>query len=128
MKIVFTNGCFDILHIGHVRLLKQARNLGDYLIVGLNSDKSVTQLKGENRPIFNHYHRKEILESLRYVDEVIIFHEPTPLELIKMIKPDILVKGPDYQDKEIVGADLVSQVIILARDYDISTTQITNRI
>jgi len=100
---VFTNGCFDLLHIGHIELLKYAKGLGDYLVVGINSDNSVKKLKGENRPINNEHTRKLILESIRYVDEVIIFDEQTPLELIKKIQPQLIVKGGDYKKEDVVG-------------------------
>lgn len=95
-KIIFTNGCFDILHIGHVTYLNQAKALGDFLVIGLNSDKSVKKLKGEARPINNQNDRKFLLENLKCVDMVIIFDEDTPVELIKQIKPNVYVKGGDY--------------------------------
>jgi len=100
---VFTNGCFDLLHIGHIELLKYSKSLGDHLIVGINSDKSVRKLKGQSRPINNEYTRKLILESIKYVDEVIIFDEQTPLELIKKIQPQLIVKGGDYSKEDVVG-------------------------
>ncbi len=100
---VFTNGCFDILHVGHVRCLEYAKKQGDRLIVGLNSDSSVKKLKGNNRPINNESLRKEILEALQCVDEVIVFEEDTPYNLIFKIKPDIIVKGGDYTHDEVVG-------------------------
>ena len=103
MKSVFTNGCFDILHSGHVEYLNEARSLGDKLIVGLNSDESVKRLKGSERPINNEVDRKFLLENLVSVDEVIIFNDDTPLNLIKKIMPDILVKGGDWQVEQIVG-------------------------
>lgn len=103
-KKVFTNGCFDVLHIGHVKYLQEAKSLGDQLIVGLNSDQSVSELKGEGRPINKEEHRKEMLLALSCVDQVCIFSEPTPLNLILKIKPDILVKGGDYDLESIVGA------------------------
>ena len=102
-KIVFTNGCFDILHVGHIRYLSKAKKLGNILIVGLNSDKSVKKLKGDNRPINIFEDRATLLASLRFVDLVIIFEEKTPENLIKKIKPDILVKGGDYNIEDIVG-------------------------
>ena len=102
-KIVFTNGCFDILHVGHVRYLSKAKKLGNILIVGLNSDQSVKKLKGDNRPINIFEDRAMLLSSLRFVDLVIIFEEKTPENLIKKIKPDILVKGGDYNIEDIVG-------------------------
>lgn len=106
-KIVFTNGCFDILHFGHVSYLNEARALGDILIVGLNSDCSVKKLKGEERPIIGEDERKFLLENLKAVDFVQIFDEPTPYELIKLVRPQILVKGGDWQPKDIVGSDIV---------------------
>lgn len=108
-KLVFTNGCFDILHRGHIHYLRQAAKLGDKLIVGLNSDNSVKRIKGENRPIKNQENRWEILSALEMVDLVIVFEEDTPLELIKQILPDILVKGGDWKIEEIVGYDLVKE-------------------
>ena len=110
MKIVFTNGCFDILHIGHVHYLNEAKALGDKLIVGLNSDESVRRLKGLDRPINNENDRKFILENLRSVDEVIIFNEDTPIELIKNVKPNILVKGGDWAIEKIVGYEFVTSI------------------
>lgn len=106
-SIAFTNGCFDILHVGHVTYLQKAKALGDILVVGLNSDDSVRRLKGENRPINNENDRREVLLALRSVDFVVIFEEDTPIELIKEIEPDILVKGGDYSIETIVGADFV---------------------
>lgn len=103
-KTVFTNGCFDLLHVGHVRYLQQAKKLGDRLIVGLNSDASVKKLKGESRPVVTEESRKEILLALSVVDEVYIFEEDTPLNLILSVKPNILVKGGDYEINSIVGA------------------------
>lgn len=107
-RIVFTNGCFDIIHAGHVRYLKKARSLGDVLIVGLNSDSSVRKIKGEKRPIVPQKERAEVMGALSFVDYVVIFNETTPLELIKAIKPDILAKGADWAAKDIVGADIVT--------------------
>lgn len=105
--IVFTNGCFDLLHIGHVRYLKEARKLGDYLVVGINSDASVKELKGPTRPIQNQDDRAEILSSLEAVSATVIFTESTPERLIKNIKPDILVKGGDWTVDQIVGGHFV---------------------
>ena len=107
-KIVFTNGCFDILHRGHTTYLKKAAALGDVLFIGLNSDKSVKRLKGEHRPINNEQDRSEVIDSLASVDFVCIFEEDTPLELIRSICPDVLVKGGDYSIDTIVGADFVT--------------------
>ena len=127
MKIIFTNGCFDIMHVGHVSLLEYAKSLGDYLIVGLNSDKSVKRLKGDTRPINNEQDRKKILQSLKYVDEVIIFDEDTPLELIKKIKPNIIVKGGDYIKEQVVGHELADVIIFKFLD-GYSTTKIIENI
>ena len=111
-KIIFTNGCFDILHKGHVEYLKKSKDLGSRLIVGLNSDESVKRLKGLDRPINNQEDRKTVLESLGCVDEVIIFDEDTPYELIKNTRPDIITKGGDYKPEDVVGNDLCDVVII----------------
>ena len=107
-KIVFTNGCFDLLHKGHRDLIKQSFSFGDILIVGLNSDESVKRLKGEDRPMQNEVERKNALLNTGYVNEVNIFDDDTPLELIKLIKPDILVKGGDYTPNEVVGYEEVT--------------------
>ena len=106
-KIVFTNGCFDILHLGHVEYLNEAKAQGDVLIIGVNSDQSVKILKGADRPINNEHDRKAMLLNLRAVDCVQIFTEETPLEIIKLIKPDILVKGGDWKVEQIVGSNFV---------------------
>ena len=106
-KIVFTNGCFDILHIGHTRYLAKAKALGDILVIGLNSDSSVKAIKESGRPINNEKDRAEILSALIPVDYVTIFSEPTPKELIRKLKPDILVKGGDWHPSDIVGGDFV---------------------
>ncbi len=104
-RIVFTNGCFDILHPGHARYLSSARNLGDYLIVALNSDRSVRAIKGSKRPIFPEKMRAELLAALTCVDCVLIFNEENPLQVIKSLLPHILVKGGDWQENQIIGAD-----------------------
>ena len=106
-RIVFTNGCFDIIHVGHVRYLKEARELGDVLVVGLNSDISVRTIKGNNRPIVPQGERAEVLSSLKYVDYVVIFGEPDPYNTIAAIKPDVLVKGGDWGIDKIIGRDIV---------------------
>lgn len=106
-KIVFTNGCFDLLHLGHIDYLAKAADLGDKLIIGLNSDMSTTRLKGPTRPITDERSRAHILASLFFVDAVVLFDEPTPLDLISRIKPDVLIKGADYTIDQIVGADVV---------------------
>jgi rfaE bifunctional protein nucleotidyltransferase chain/domain len=108
-KIVFTNGCFDLLHLGHIDYLLQAKKLGDKLLIGLNTDESVKQIKGEQRPITNQNSRSLILASLSFVDGVILFSEATPVNLILEIRPDVLVKGSDYQVNEIVGSDIVKE-------------------
>ncbi len=107
-KVVFTNGCFDILHVGHLRYLQNARNQGDLLVVGLNSDKSVSKLKGPDRPIIAEKERQEMLLGLKPVDFVIVFGEETPLNLIKEVEPDVLVKGGDWAVKDIVGNEEVT--------------------
>lgn len=107
-KIVFTNGCFDLIHSGHITYLTEARALGDVLFVGINSDKSVKKLKGPSRPINNQEERKFILQSLRCVDFVEIFDQETPYELIKIVQPKILVKGGDWKVEQIVGHDIVT--------------------
>jgi len=104
VKTVFTNGCFDVLHVGHIRYLKEARALGDRLVVGLNSDESVKRLKGSKRPFVPESERAELLMALSAVDEVLVFEEDTPLELITKVRPDILVKGGDYSIDQMVGA------------------------
>ncbi len=105
--IVFTNGCFDILHRGHIEYLSKAANYGDVLLIGLNSDKSVKKLKGPGRPYQDQKSRALILASLQFVTAVILFNEATPYELIKLVQPDVLVKGGDYKPDEIVGFDIV---------------------
>jgi len=122
-KVVFTNGCFDVLHKGHLTLLKQARSLGDKLIVGLNSDASVNRLKGHNRPFNDIDTRREQLLLIPYVDEVIIFEEDTPYELIKQLQPDLIVKGGDYTAEEIVGNNIAPVHIVSTVD-GFSTTKI----
>lgn len=106
-KIVFTNGCFDIVHAGHVRYLKKARSLGDCLVVGMNSDSSVRAIKGKRRPIVPENERAEVLSGLSFVDYVVKFNDPTPLKLIEAIRPDILAKGADWAAKDIAGGDIV---------------------
>lgn len=107
LEVVFTNGCFDLVHRGHVDYLSKARDLGDMLIVGLNSDASVRRLKGNSRPISNQESRAMVMAAFAFVDYVVMFEEDTPLNLIKEIKPDILVKGGDYTHDNVVGADFV---------------------
>jgi len=112
-KIVFTNGCFDILHVGHVKYLEKAKKLGDILVVGINSDSSVSRLKGNTRPINSLHDRSHIIASLRSVDYVIPFDEDTPIELITAIVPDILVKGADYKNKSVVGEEIAKELILI---------------
>lgn len=126
-KVVFTNGCFDLLHVGHVRYLAAARKLGDLLIVGLNSDTSVARLK-PGRPINPEQHRAEVLAALAAVDYVTIFPEDTPYELISLLRPDVLVKGGDWKREDIVGADIVPEVYSLPFVNGMSTTGIIGKI
>ncbi len=131
-KIVFTNGCFDIMHVGHVRYLAEARSLGDALIVGLNSDGSVRTIKGDARPIVCQDHRAEVLASLACVDYVVLFEEPDPLRLIQTIKPDVLVKGEDWEEDGIIGAEDVKarggKIVRLSLVEEASTTRIIQTI
>lgn len=131
-KVVFTNGCFDILHLGHLDYLEKSRDLADKLVVGLNTDNSVRQLKGTDRPINNEYARAMMLAAMSFVDLVIAFDEETPLELIKKVKPDILVKGKDYEVENIVGAEFVigngGEVKTIELKEGYSTTDIINKI
>lgn len=131
-KIVFTNGCFDILHAGHVRYLRQAATLGDMLIVGLNSDASVKKLKGEGRPINTAADRAELLSALEFVDYIVVFDEETPYELIRRVQPDVLVKGGDYAPEDVVGRDIVEarggKLVLIDLVEGRSTTGIIHRI
>ena len=131
-KIVFTNGCFDILHFGHLHYLADARDLGDRLVVGLNSAASVRRLKGSNRPINDELTRTHLLAALTVVDAVVVFEEDTPIELIQLVQPDILVKGGDWRPEQIVGSDLVlawgGQVLSLPFVEGYSTTNIEQKI
>jgi len=106
-KIVFTNGCFDIIHRGHIEYLAQAASYGDILIIGLNTDNSVSRIKGENRPVQDEYARAITLAALQFVNAVVLFDENTPYDLIQKIQPDILIKGSDYKPENIVGYDIV---------------------
>ena len=130
-KVIFTNGCFDILHAGHVEYLEAAKDLGDKLIVGINSDQSVKELKGKNRPLNKLDHRAKVLASLRCVDAVVVFGDRTPIKLISAVKPDILVKGGDYKINEIVGYEEVVQsggkVMTIPLVKGISTTKIIQK-
>jgi rfaE bifunctional protein nucleotidyltransferase chain/domain len=131
-KVVFTNGCFDLLHVGHVKYLKEAKSKGDFLVVGINADASVKRLKGPTRPIQNENDRSEILAALEAVDATIIFTEDTPENLIKMVHPDVLVKGGDWKINQIVGGQFVhgygGQVLSLMFVDGKSTTSIVSKI
>jgi rfaE bifunctional protein nucleotidyltransferase chain/domain len=131
-KIVFTNGCFDILHLGHIDYLSKAKDQGQILIIGVNTDNSVKRLKGKNRPITDENSRATILASLQFVDTVILFDEDTPYELIKFVQPDVLVKGSDYKPEDIVGYDIVKakngNVVTIDFLEGYSTTAIENKI
>lgn len=124
---IFTNGCFDILHKGHIELLEYCASLGDEVVVGLNSDGSVRRLKGQERPITNEISRKYLLEAIKHVSSVYLFEEDTPYELIKKIRPDIIVKGGDYLPENVVGAD-IAEVRIFPYIEGESTTSILQRI
>jgi rfaE bifunctional protein nucleotidyltransferase chain/domain len=120
-KIVFTNGCFDLLHRGHVEYLAQAADFGDKLVIGLNTDASVNRLKGPTRPINDEEARAAVLSALSFVSAVVLFDEPTPLELIRLVQPDVLIKGADYKPEEIVGYDIVT-----ARGGKVATIPLTS--
>ncbi|HEY5122479.1 MAG TPA: D-glycero-beta-D-manno-heptose 1-phosphate adenylyltransferase [Ignavibacteria bacterium] len=131
-KLVFTNGCFDIIHKGHISYLSQAKMLGNYLVIGLNSDSSVKILKGDSRPINNQDDRAFVLDNLKPVDAVIIFDEETPFNLINSIKPDFLVKGGDWKEENIIGSDIVKEyggtIVSLKYIDNYSTTSIFEKI
>ncbi len=130
--VVFTNGCFDILHAGHIKLLKAAREEGDILIVGLNTDSSVEQIKGSPRPFIREDDRAEILSALEMVDYIVLFPQKTPEKLIKLIKPDVLVKGGDYRKETVVGRQFVEgyggKVVLVPKLKNRSTTSIVKKI
>jgi D-beta-D-heptose 7-phosphate kinase/D-beta-D-heptose 1-phosphate adenosyltransferase len=127
-RIVFTNGCYDLIHPGHIKYLIDAKKLGDILVVGLNSDKSVTSLKGDTRPINNQDDRACILAAIEAVDYIVIFNEDTPYKLIKLIKPHILVKGGDYEGKDVVGQDIVEEVKLVKFVNGYSTSKSIEKI
>ena len=131
-KIAFTNGCFDILHVGHVRYLREAKKTADVLVLALNSDSSVRSLKGEKRPLMNEKERAEILAALEFIDFVTIFEELTPLELINYLKPDILIKGGDWPEEKVVGREEIKKwggrVAIIPEIEGKSTTNIVEKI
>ncbi|MCM8785885.1 MAG: D-glycero-beta-D-manno-heptose 1-phosphate adenylyltransferase [Candidatus Omnitrophica bacterium] len=130
--IVFTNGCFDIIHPGHIRVLKKAKSMGDILIVGLNSDKSIRMIKGKGRPIIDQKGRCEILSCFSMVDYVVIFEEKTPKKLIKTILPNFIIKGGDYKEEEVIGKDIIKKyggkVIIVPLYKKYSTTNLIRKI
>ena len=131
-RVVFTNGCFDILHYGHARYLQDAKLKGDILVVGVNSDSSIKRIKGKNRPIVGENYRMRLLAALESVDFVVLFKEDTPLRVIKILSPDILVKGADWGRKDIVGADTVrnrgGKVFSIKLTKGLSTTNLIKRI
>jgi rfaE bifunctional protein nucleotidyltransferase chain/domain len=131
-KIVFTNGCFDIIHTGHIDYLEKAKNFGDYLVVGLNSDNSVKSIKGNTRPVNNELDRAKVLSALRPVDVVVIFNEQTPVQLIKIVNPDIHVKGGDYKADDLpeknVLDEIGAKIEIIPYLEGYSTTKIINKI
>ncbi|MDR2066519.1 MAG: adenylyltransferase/cytidyltransferase family protein [Endomicrobium sp.] len=127
-KIVFTNGCFDLLHLGHISLFNKAKSLGDVLIVAINSDKSLSCLKGPKRPLVNQNDRAKLILTLKPVDYVVVFGEQTPLEILRELRPDILVKGGDYKLSEIVGREYVKKVYRFPFIKGKSTTNLINLI
>ena len=127
-SVVFTNGCFDLLHVGHVRLFRSAKKLGDVLVVAVNSDHSLRKLKGSGRPLVDQKSRAEVLAALDVIDYVVIFDEDTPLETIRALKPDVLMKGGDYELSQIVGRDSVKKVVLFPLVKGISTTRIIQKI
>lgn len=127
-RVVFTNGCFDILHVGHLELLEKAKSFGDVLIVGMNSDSSMKQIKGPDRPILTEQDRARLLAAIEMVDYVVLFDEETPFELLQQIKPNILVKGGDYKLNEIIGRDVVDEVKIIPFVRGKSTSSIIDKI
>ena len=131
-KIAFTNGCFDILHVGHVRYLREARKTGDVLVLALNSDSSVRSIKGEKRPLVPEMERAEVLAALEFIDFVTLFDELTPLELIQYLKPDVLIKGGDWPEEKVVGRDEIKKwggkVVIIPEVMGKSTTNVVEKI
>lgn len=131
-KVVFTNGCFDIIHLGHIDYLSKARDLGDRLIIGLNTDDSVKRIKGDSRPITDEKSRAMILASFKFVNAIVLFNEDTPYNLINEVKPNVLVKGSDYSTHEIVGGDIVEnnggEIITIDYLEGYSTTSILDKI
>ena len=131
-RVVFTNGCFDILHVGHVEYLSRARKLGDALVIGMNSDKSVRRLKGSGRPVNNQKDRAKVLSALGFVDHVVIFDEDTPEKLVRKLIPNILVKGADWKNKAVAGVDFLKErggkIVFIPFVDGYSTTSLLKRI
>jgi D-beta-D-heptose 7-phosphate kinase/D-beta-D-heptose 1-phosphate adenosyltransferase len=131
-KIAFTNGCFDILHVGHVRYLREAKKTADVLVLALNSDSSVRTIKGEKRPVVGEQERAEIMAALEFIDFVTVFQEPTPLELINLLQPDVLIKGGDWPEEKVVGREEIrtwgGRVAIIPEIEGKSTTNIVEKI
>jgi D-beta-D-heptose 7-phosphate kinase/D-beta-D-heptose 1-phosphate adenosyltransferase len=126
--VAFTNGCFDLVHAGHIHLLREAKRQGDLLVVGVNSDASVKKIKGNDRPILSETDRTIILSSLEMVDYVVVFDEADPFHLIEELQPDILVKGADWDASEIIGRELVKKVVLVPYQEGLSTTNIIKKI
>ena len=131
-KIVFTNGCFDLIHLGHIEVIARSADLGDILIIGVNTDNSIKRLKGKNRPIVEEISRAKQLAALEFVDAVVFFDEDTPIDLIKVINPNVITKGGDYNTDQVIGNDIVTQndgeVVIIPLTQGYSTTSILEKI
>lgn len=127
-RVVFTNGCFDLIHPGHIKILRDAKSKGDVLVVGLNSDSSIRRIKGASRPVMDEKARSKVLEAMELVDYIVIFKEDTPFEIIKELKPDYLVKGEDWKAKEIIGREFVKKIFRIKFYPGYSTTGIIQKI
>lgn len=127
-RIVFTNGCFDIIHPGHIKILKEAKSKGDILVVGLNSDSSIKRIKGHNRPVMSQGARLIVLSAIEYVDFIVVFNQDTPYEAIKALKPDVLIKGEDWQKDKIIGREFVKKIFRIKFHPGYSTTSIIQKI
>lgn len=127
-KVVWTNGCFDVLHVGHVKYLQQARDLGDFLVIGLNSDDSVSRLKGKDRPLNDQEDRAFLLAGLSCVDYIVIFEEDTPFDILSVVRPDILVKGSDYSKDSVIGREFSKEVVLIDFVNGYSTTRTISKI
>ena len=131
-KIVFTNGCFDLIHLGHIEVIARSADLGDILIIGVNTDNSIKRLKGQNRPIVEEISRAKQLAALEFVDAVVFFDQDTPIDLIKVINPNVITKGGDYNTDQVIGNDIVTQndgeVVIIPLTQGYSTTSILEKI